>query len=102
MPNRTAQFLHSFHSDLLKRRLDKYSTTDQLERALLKPGESYFLFHDREILEYLIDEQRDRELYPELPWSTGDSMGIAYVWEKVCRPEVQRTQVTRRTDDELL
>ena len=75
---RTAQFLYSFHNDL-----DKYAAIVQVERALLKPLESHFLCYERAIWEYRLDAQTDRKLYPELPWSTSDPMGIAYVWEKV-------------------
>ena len=49
-----------------------------------------------------MDEQSDRELYPELPWSTREPMGIALVWEQVRRPEVQGTRATLMMDDELL
>ena len=90
--NRTAQFLYSFHNDLLRRRLDKYAATVEVESALLKPGESHFLCYERAILEYRLDEQVDRELYSEFPWSTGDPMRIAYVWEQVCCPEVQHVE----------
>ena len=99
---RTAQFRYSFHYDLLARRLDKYWTTVQADSLLLRPGESHFLCHERAILEYRMEEQADRELYPELPWSNRDPLGIALVWEQVLRPEVQGTRVTLMMDDELL
>ena len=99
---RTAQFRYSFHYDLLARRLDKYWATVQADRLLLRPGESSFLCYERAILEYRMDEQADRELYPELPWSNRDPMDIALVWEQLRRPEVQGTRVTLMMDDELL
>ena len=88
---RTAQFLYSFHYDLLARRLDKYWATVRADRVLLRPGESHFLCDERAILEYPIDKQSDRELYTELPWSTREP---ALVWEQVRRPEIQGTRVT--------
>jgi len=96
------QFLYSFHDDLLARRLDKYWKTVQADCLLLRPGESHFLCHERAILEYRMNEQSDRELYSEFPWSTGDPMGIALVLEQVRRPEVQGNRATLMMDDELL
>jgi hypothetical protein len=99
---RTAQFQYAFRYDLLVRRLDKFWATVEVDRLLLRPGESQFLCYERAILEYQIDEQSDRELYPELPWSNREPMGIAQLLEHVRRPEVQGTRVTLMMDDELL
>ena len=49
---RTAQFLYSFHYDLLARLLDKYWATVHADCLLLRPGEIYFLCNERAIVEY--------------------------------------------------
>jgi len=99
---RTAQFQYSFRSELLARRLDKFWATVEADRLVLRPGENQSLCYERAMLEYQIDEQADRELYPELPWSNREPMEIALLWEQVRRPESQGTRVTLRMDDELL